>query len=570
MNPVFRYYLLLLAVLFPLFSLAQVRFVAIAPFSVALDEVFTVEYRVDNADINNFEAPNFTGFEVLSGPNVLNNYRNINGRVQRATIYSFYLRPQRQGKLTIAPARATISGRSMRTQTLSVNVLSSGGNAPKAAKSAHREVTEADLYFVAQANRKKVYEQEAIVVDYTMKVRNELTVDNIKLKEREDFKDFWSQEITKATSISPTLEKKGNHYYKVAPYMSYMLFPQKTGTLHLPTLSFWVELTLPNEVADDLLGGIAEISTTELIRKSNTLSFEVKPLPTPRPKNFTGLVGAFTAQWTVRNRQLFSNAIDTLRIILSGQGNHKYTQAPVLTLPQGIRLYPVKITDRTHFTSQGVTGEMYYDYPFSVDKVGTTVLPAMTIHYFDPKKEKYESLSLSELSLEVAQGQDSLPVLSDSQEKTDSTFSDSLWSKVLVGIGGISVLFVLTGGCWYVWRMFTRKTSPQKRQRKAAEHALVALQQKIQLQHPYCSELLGIMMGYFSDKWQWRANSFTQQKVLNELSQRGVELQTQIRLQDFFQQCDRAAFAPPKMGENETSSLVQMAINLVQELERQL
>ena len=59
---------------------------------------------IENASVDNFEAPTFEGFTVVSGPNQSSSMMISNGVVKQSIAYSYYIEPQDVGYYFIEPA----------------------------------------------------------------------------------------------------------------------------------------------------------------------------------------------------------------------------------------------------------------------------------------------------------------------------------------------------------------------------------------------------------------------------------------------------------------------------------
>ncbi len=88
-----------------LISQEEAKFtVEISSDSVLLGNYIEVKFTIENTAVKNFEAPNFEGFSIVSGPNQSSSMRIINGQVSQSISYSYYLEPNDIGNYYIQPA----------------------------------------------------------------------------------------------------------------------------------------------------------------------------------------------------------------------------------------------------------------------------------------------------------------------------------------------------------------------------------------------------------------------------------------------------------------------------------
>ena len=78
--------------------------------SVAVGERFRITFAAD-ASIDNFRAPTFDGFQILSGPNQSTSMQLVNGSFSTNISYSYILVANKTGSLTIEPAKCIVDGK---------------------------------------------------------------------------------------------------------------------------------------------------------------------------------------------------------------------------------------------------------------------------------------------------------------------------------------------------------------------------------------------------------------------------------------------------------------------------
>ena len=95
--------------------------VEVSSDSLLYGNYFEVRFTIENA-AGDFEAPDFDGFEVLSGPNTSSSFSMINGKVTQKASYAYVLRPVREGILYIHPAVFRTGGEVLETEPLLIQV----------------------------------------------------------------------------------------------------------------------------------------------------------------------------------------------------------------------------------------------------------------------------------------------------------------------------------------------------------------------------------------------------------------------------------------------------------------
>lgn len=117
---------------------------------------------------------------------------------------------------------------------------------------------------------------------------------------------------------------------------------------------------------------------------------DIIPLPANPPRDFIGGVGDFSVQCSADNKEIKQGEVFKLKVVVNGKGNLHNTTAPSLELPKGFTVYgdPV-VKEDYRFNSEGCKGRISYEYNILAKASGTRMLPAISVSYFDLKKESY-------------------------------------------------------------------------------------------------------------------------------------------------------------------------------------
>ncbi len=99
--------------------------VSVSRDTILLGNGLKVEFTVKNID-GDFEGPTFKDFEVLTGPNTTSSMYNINGETSSTTIYSYYIKPKKEGEFFIENGYLTLgkdNNDNMETSPMKIVVL---------------------------------------------------------------------------------------------------------------------------------------------------------------------------------------------------------------------------------------------------------------------------------------------------------------------------------------------------------------------------------------------------------------------------------------------------------------
>ncbi|MBR1889069.1 MAG: BatD family protein [Alloprevotella sp.] len=396
-----------------------------APSTVGKGEpYFRVQYVVKNVDDAQISLPASSNFKVLSGPNKsYSSYTEIiNGqsRSETSITFTYLFAPVRVGNFSIGPASIKVGSKTLKSKSVNIvvdNTSSANSNTPSqgattkennSVQTAGTPVTERDLFIKVLPSKTTVYEEEAVRLTYKVYSRLGVGLQNVMLTKKPDFKDLVSHEVS-IHAIEQNLERVGNENYKTGVIMEYVVFPQKSGSLTIPPMTFEcavVQQLGGMDAFDSFFNGGGLVGK-KVQRTTPALTIQVNALPEPRPDNYTGGVGQFNISGKLLQSKIKSNEIATYRLTISGTGNLNLITAPHIDFPKDFETFDVKTTDSTKISSAGMTGSVFFDYTFVPRNKGEYSIPPVHLNYFDNAKGTYVTHSTEEIKVQVEQGKKS-------------------------------------------------------------------------------------------------------------------------------------------------------------------
>ena len=200
------------------------------------------------------------------------------------------------------------------------------------------------------ANKTTVYEQEPVLLTYKV-----YTTKNLRqlMGKMPDLAGFLVQEVDLPQQKTFHRERVGNRVYNCVTWSEYVMYPQVTGTLKVPSLTFHGIIQESNGFNPFEAFGI-DGGTTNIKKNIVAPGLSVKVLPLPaRPADFSGGVGHFNLSAQLNKKEVKAGDPVTIRVVVSGTGNLKLIRQPVIQLPKGFEAYDVKTTDKTQLTTKG-------------------------------------------------------------------------------------------------------------------------------------------------------------------------------------------------------------------------
>ncbi len=552
-----------------------------APSQVAVGEQFRLTYTVNTDDVSGFRAGNIPdAFDVLMGPSTStqSSFQMVNGHTSSSTsvTYTYILSATKNGSFTIPAAHASVHGKTVHSNELHIKVSgtaqqgrSNGGGQPSQGggqmRAAGSHISGNDLFIKVSANKSRVHEQEPILLTYKVYTLVDLTSLSGKMP---DLKSFYTREVPLPQEKSFKIESLNGRPYRTVTWQQYVMFPQTTGKLEIPSITYDGMVVLQNRNVDPFEaffnGGSGYVEVKKEI-KAPGLTITVDPLPA-RPTNFSGGVGTFNLSAQLDKTEVKANNPVNLRIVVSGSGNLKLIKQPVVNLPKDFDQYDAKIEDKTKLTTNGIEGSMVYDMLIVPRHQGKYDIPPVEFTYFDIQSNSYKTLRSQPFTLNVAKGDGSSSVSSYSSEelkqlnqdiryiKTDNTRlravdefffgSTFYWISLAVLLAVFISLFII-----FRHRAIENANISKMRGKRANKVAVRRLRVADKLlkagkQSEFYDEVLRALWGYVGDKLNMPVAQLSRENLSQQFSERGVDEATLSQFLGALDECEYARYAP--------------------------
>ena len=586
----------------------KVRFVAEAADVVVSGDQVRLVFTVNSQDIKDFRAPSIKGFDVLMGPSrsqqssiqIINGKRTSNS----STAFTYILLAGNPGTYTIPAASVEVNGEKVFSNAISIKVLpqdqtsgNSGNNGGGSASSSRSQaagsrISSNDLFITATASKTTVHEQEAILLTYKV-----YTVVNLRqlYGKMPDLKGFHTQEVELPQQKTFTLEHYKGRNYNTTVWSQYVLFPQQTGKLEIPSITFdgvVAQQTISDDPFDAFFNGGGYVEVKKKITTPKVV-INVQPLPA-KPAGFSGAVGEFKLASSINATDVKTNDAVTIKLTLSGTGNMKLIGTPEVKFPQDFEIYDPKVTDDYKLTNSGLTGTKTFEYLAIPRHAGNFTIPAIEFTYFDLKSNSYKTLKTEAYNLKVAKGQGNADqVISDFTNKEsvkmlgkDIRFiklgDSSLRPKGDFFFGTVGyylcyliplLLFVVFAVIYRqkalenanVAKVKTKKANKVAPRRMKLAGKLLAENKK----NEFYDEVLKALWGYISDKLSIPVSQLSKDNIEAELTNYGVQEALIAEFIGVLNECEYARYAPG--NENEAMDKVYSAsVEVISKMENSI
>ena len=554
-----------------------------APDQVAVGEQFRLSYTVNTDEARGFRAGNIPdAFDVLMGPSTStqSSYQLVNGHMSSSSsiTYTYILSANKNGIFTIPAAHVTVGGKNINSNEIHIQVVGnannaqSGGGGQGRRQSGRTEVRPAgstisgsDLFIKVSASKQHVREQEPILLTYKVYTLVALTQLNGKMA---DLKSFYTREVPLSQEKQFHLEMLNGKPYKTVTWQQYVMFPQVTGKLEVPSITYEGIVAQQNRNVDPFEaffnGGSGYVEVKKQITAPG-ITIQVDPLP-EHPAGFSGGVGSFQISAQLDKTEVKANDPVKLRVTVSGMGNMKLLKQPVVEFPSDFDHYDAKVTDKTKLTTRGLEGSIIYDFLAVPRHQGTFEIPAISYVYFDTQSNKYKTVKTQPFTLHVAKGSGSSTSAYSGQEDIKQLNSDiryikmgesrqravgeyffastEYWVSLAVLVLAFISLFVI-----FRQRAIDNADIVGQRAGKANKVATKRLKKAAKLmaagkQNDFYDEVLRALWGYVGDKLNMPVEQLSRENISQQLSAHGVQQSVIDQFLGALDECEYARYAP--------------------------
>ena len=571
-----------------------------APQQVAVNEQFRLTYTVNTQDVKGFRIGQIPSdaFEVLMGPSTStqSSFSMVNGHTsQSSTVtYTYILCALKNGTFTIPAASITAEGKQITSNAVKIQVSGSSqsngrSNQQTETRPVGSQISGSDLFIKVSASKKHVVEQEPVLLTYKVYTLVSLTQLEGKMP---DLKGFHTQEIPLPQEKSFKIEQFNGRNYKTVTWSQYVMFPQMSGKLQVPPITFNGVVVQQNRNIDPFEaffnGGSSYVEVKKQIQAPG-VEIEVDPLPA-RPILFSGGVGKFSMKTEIDNTDLKANDPLTIKVIISGTGNMKLIKQPVVKFPKDFDTYDPKTTDKSHLTTSGLEGSMIYEFLAVPRHQGQYTIPPIEFVYFDTQSKEYKTLTSEEYHLNVAKGEggDSQVQTFSDQEVIQMLGSDIRHIKLgnatiksdgdyffgsMMYILSIVVLLITFLTLFLVFRQRAIENADlgKVRGKKANKIATKRLKLAAKLMKDnkpgeFYDEALRALWGYVGDKLNISVEQLSRENISDRLSSHQVDEATIAQFLSAIDECEFERYAPgdPKGNMNKVYQTAMTAIEKIE------
>ena len=514
----------------------------------------------------------------------------VNGRLSFTFSALFELTPTQPGEYTIPALQAEVDGQALTSRPLKL----------KAAKSTASAASNpgGQLAFLKMLiPKREVYLGEVIAIQLQLYIRDGvMNADNIL----RNFEALGGSPLrAEGFSMLKTAYAQrrrvqiGNAVYDVATLVT-SLSPLKSGALHVESINATLSLQLPeSNQRRDFFNLFQRVQEKQVPIATEPETVTVLPLPPGAPPDFKGAVGSYALAVTAGPTNVAVGDPITVKVQLSGSGA---LEALALADPPAwnhFKIYPATAKIESN-DALGINGVKTFEEVVVPQSPDITELPPVSFSYFDSDKKSYQTLAGPAIPLTVRPGgstavpavaaanrtaQDNPPPTQDIVpiKQRPGGFAQVgpplLQQPWFLAVQSVPVVALLSAVVWRRRSDVLASNPRLRRRRRVAQLVREGLHdlRKWAAQNrsdEFFATLFRLLQEQLGERLDLPASAITEAVIEEHLRPRGAPEATLTAVQELFQTCNVARYAPLQTSQELTAFIpkVEAVLRKLREL----
>jgi len=502
----------------------------------------------------------------------------VNGRSSSTLAYNFLVRASQAGDYTIPAVSAVVDGKKITSQPLKLKVLKSGAATPDS------DVVGKAAFLKLICSRTEAYMGEVLPVEIRLYAQMGRLRQPAPQINQEGFT------VGKMIQQQQTKTLLGNQYYSLLVFKSYVI-AAKTGDLKLGPAT--MPLAIPNP--NSRLSFLGEpLDWMEVTLNSDPLALHVLPLPTKEmPPDFTGAVGNYSLFATASTNAVTVGDPITLTIQIAGRGPVESLNLNSIEQWRDFKTYP-PITKVETTDPLGLQGTKTFEQVVIPENAEVKQIPPIAFSFFDPDQKRFQTVTHPAIPITVrpssaAPAQPTVVAKAETNQQEPKAATDIVHIKTRPGTLA-AVRPALIQQTWFLalqgvpllaWLavVIHRKreerlaNNPRLRRRRHVAQVVragltdlrqIAAEQRTE---DFFAAVFRLLQEQLGERLDLPASAITEAVVEERLRPCGVPDATLRGLEELFESCNQARYAPERTSE-ELAAVLQKLEQTLRELQR--
>ena len=369
---------------------------------LGLNQRVKIQFTINKQGADNFQAPNFKNFQIVSGPSQSISQSWVNGNASFSQSYSYIVKPLKKGEFLIPVASIKLNNKTLTSNPIKVIVLDPV-EIPKDPNDPNY-IAQQNVHLVAEISKSSPYVGEGIYVEYRLYVSQNISVRDFSYTDSPQYNGFWNQDI-KIRGLTTQNGTYNGEQYRYVVLQKALLIPTKSGKLTIDPIKMDIVIGVPTGRGDFFGNPIVKNVTKSFASAKKFIRSKELPIE-GKPKSFNGAVGDFNFMVSSSKNILKSNETATVSVKVTGNGNLKLFELPEIKTPSELEVFTPEQKEKITINSRGIKGSVTKNYTVVPQFKGKYKIPSTEFSYFDLKEKKYVRLTSEDIFVDVLEGKE--------------------------------------------------------------------------------------------------------------------------------------------------------------------
>jgi len=369
---------------------------------LGLNQRVKIQFTINKQGADNFQAPNFKNFQIVSGPSQSISQSWVNGNASFSQSYSYIVKPLKKGEFLIPAASIKLNNKTLTSKPIKVIVLDPV-EIPKDPNDPNY-IAQQNVHLVAEISKSSPYVGEGIYVEYRLYVSQNISVRDFSYTDSPQYNGFWNQDI-KIRGLTTQNGTYNGEQYRYVVLQKALLIPTKSGKLTIDPIKMDIVIGVPTGRGDFFGNPIVKNVTKSFASAKKFIRSKELPIE-GKPKSFNGAVGDFNFMVSSSKNILKSNETATVSVKVTGNGNLKLFELPEIKTPSELEVFTPEQKEKITINSRGIKGSVTKNYTVVPQFKGKYKIPSTEFSYFDLKEKKYVRLTSEDIFVDVLEGKE--------------------------------------------------------------------------------------------------------------------------------------------------------------------
>jgi hypothetical protein len=531
-----------------------------------------------------FRLPKIPNFTLLNpSPTTQQNVSVINGSITQSISYTYYLKPDKLGKLIIPALNVAIENKTYTINAVEVMVLKSDG---------------LEAFLRTTVSNSKPYVNEEVTLRTILYVKNGIRLSQVSLKKVPTITGVWKESYEMTNIQALDAQVIDGVSYNTYLLSKDALFPTKAGKVEIESAEIVAYIQKPRtssqrrSIFNDPFGALRGGNMDQAVVKAPARTITVQDVPNT-DADFSGFVGRLKLNAKLDKNEFKTNDGFKLTLTFNGTGNIQTLKIPDFYISSDIERYDPAVQTSVKKDGAKINGRKTIEYVLVPRIAGEQKIGPIVYSFLNSQTNKLEKIEIPAFVLDVKEGKSFVAAATGSDDSPSkkalrtleediryikSTSSSFTPTRTHLGQQlSYLLIYPLVLILFFMFNVFMKRKIALsgniefQRKKGASSKASKLLKQAKAFQTAgeaakFFQSIHKSITQFIADKSNTSAAGFTSDQLETIFTKRGVDMELQKRIWHCLETCDFYRYSNPEDPTAEMQKLYDEADEALSDL----